>query len=75
MALLCERCKQEVYKYELCNYCGRRICDACMKSSLNPKKVVRLVICKDCWSDMKKRRAFKNKRSGVEIDAPQERAQ
>jgi len=58
--MLCERCKREIYKYEVCNYCGRKIGVECVKSSRNVSKTVRLVICKDCWSDISKRRAFKS---------------
>ena len=60
MALLCERCKKEVYRQEVCNYCGRRIGVECMKSSQRTSKTVRLVICKDDWSDMDKRSMYKN---------------
>ncbi len=72
---MCERCKREIFRYEMCNYCGRRIGDECVKSSQKPEKVVRLVICKDCWSDMKKRTAFKNRKSAVAMESPAERAQ
>ena len=66
MTVRCERCKTEVYKTEYCNYCGRTICNSCMKSSSrgNPKPN-RLVICKDCWGKMQKRRSFKHKRALV----------
>lgn len=63
MTIICERCKRETYKYEICNYCNKKICDLCEKSSQRSQKVVRLVICKDCWSNLKKRTAFKNKRT------------
>lgn len=32
-------------------------------------KVKKLVICKDCWSDMKRRRQYKNKVGLVETAA------
>ncbi len=70
MAMLCERCRTEVYKYVVCNYCGRKICNDCIKSSQRASKTTRLVICKDCWSDMKKRKAYKTKVSLAEIKAP-----
>ncbi|MCL4374137.1 MAG: hypothetical protein M1360_03875 [Candidatus Marsarchaeota archaeon] len=63
--ILCERCKRETYRYETCNYCGRKVCYDCIKSSRRYHKTVRLVICKDCWGDMKKRRAFKNNSTEV----------
>ncbi len=59
--MLCERCKREVFRFEACNYCGRKVCHSCVKSSQTAKKTLRLVICGDCWSDMRKRRAYKHK--------------
>jgi len=56
----CERCGAEIYKYNVCNYCHRKICNNCVKSSRRVSKTVRLVICKDCWGDMEKRKAFKS---------------
>ena len=63
MTFLCERCKKEIYKSEACNYCNKRICNDCEKSSIRIQKVTRLVICKDCWSNIKRRTAFKNGRT------------
>ena len=60
MIMTCDRCKKEIFKSETCGYCKRRICNSCMKSSLRVKKINRLVICKDCWSNTKKRHVFKN---------------
>lgn len=60
MTFLCERCKREITKYEICSYCGRKIGNECIKSSQRIQKVTRLVICKDDWGNMRKRRAFKN---------------
>ncbi len=65
MSFLCERCKREIYKNEVCTYCNRKICNDCIKSSMRVQKVTRLVICKDCWSNIKKRTAFKNRKSEV----------
>ncbi len=62
MTSLCERCKREIFKNETCNYCNRKICASCMKSSQRVHKVTRLVICRDCWGNMKRRNAFKNMR-------------
>ncbi len=62
MTFLCERCKREIYKSETCGYCNKKICNDCIKSSQRVQKVTRLVICKDCWGNMHRRRAFKNKR-------------
>ena len=59
MVLSCDRCKREIFKMEKCAYCNRQICSRCMKSSQRIKKTTRLVICKDCWGDMSKRKIFK----------------
>jgi hypothetical protein len=72
MVLSCERCKREIFKKEFCNYCGRTICTLCTKSAQRVKKTTRLAICKDCWSDMKRRKLFKNKGSMI-ADATQKR--
>ena len=61
MVLTCERCKREIYKTEACNYCSRKICLECIKASQKASKLSRLVICKDCWGDMVKRTAYKNR--------------
>ncbi len=61
--LICERCRQESHMVEQCNYCGKKIDNRCMKSSRRIRKTIRLVICKSCWSNMKKRSAFKNNRN------------
>lgn len=61
--LTCERCRDETAAVELCNYCGKKICYNCMKSSQRHRKTLRLVICKSCWSSMPKRMAFKTKRN------------
>jgi hypothetical protein len=66
MSILCDRCKREVYRYERCNYCLRNVCVSCEKSSQRIKKTMRMVICKDCWGDMRKRGAFKNRKAEVQ---------
>ena len=65
MTALCERCKREAYRYEPCNYCLRKICNSCEKSSQRIGKTNRMVICKDCWSVMERRMAFKNRKNSV----------
>lgn len=65
MTFSCERCKDEIFKNETCNYCSRKICNNCVKSTMRVQKVTRLVICKDCWGNIKKRTAFKNRKSEV----------
>ena len=67
MVTLCDRCKREVFKYEQCNYCKRKICYSCVKSSQRSPKTRRLVICRDCWGSMKKRGAFKDRKSEVAV--------
>lgn len=69
MTFSCERCKREIYKNETCNYCNRKICTKCVKSSNRVQKVTRLVICKDCWSNIRRRTAFKNKRTVETVEA------
>lgn len=59
----CERCKREIYRFETCNYCSRKICNACMKASQKASKLNRLVICKSCWSELNKRTNYKNRRT------------
>lgn len=61
--MLCERCGREIYKYVTCDYCGRKICYDCIKSSENASKTKKLVICKDCWSNLPKRKAYKSKQA------------
>ncbi len=63
--MVCERCKDEIFKSERCNYCNRLICFNCVKSSSRHMKTLRLVICKDCWGIMRRRSAFKNARVEV----------
>lgn len=38
-----------------------------MKSSQRTAKTKKLVICKDCWSDMKRRKQYKNRLGMVEV--------
>jgi len=60
MVLTCDRCKRDIFKCEQCAYCKRTICNRCMKSSQRIKKTTRLVICKDCWSNLARRKIFKS---------------
>ncbi|MEM2909134.1 MAG: hypothetical protein QW590_01405 [Candidatus Bilamarchaeaceae archaeon] len=55
----CERCGTQSAKLERCEYCGRKLCLSCIKSSVK-KKVGHLHICKDCWGNMEKRALFKS---------------
>ena len=57
--MICERCSSQCYTFEKCNSCGKMVCEACKKSAKRCKKVVRYVICKDCWGNMGKRSKFK----------------
>jgi hypothetical protein len=65
MVITCDRCKREIFKTELCNYCNRTICVLCTKSAQRVQKVTRLAICKDCWGNMSRRKMFKNKINGI----------
>lgn len=58
--MICERCGREVYFLEKCDYCGRKVCVGCEKSAKKLSRVRRIVICKDCWTDLRKRKAFKS---------------
>ena len=70
MAFLCERCKREVFKHLKCDYCGRSICNDCIKSSARATKTSRLIICKSCWSSIPKRTLYKSNRAGeIEVQA------
>ena len=55
----CERCNRDIYKFYVCNYCNRKIGYECIKSSKKKSKTVKLVICKDCWSVMSRRKTYK----------------
>lgn len=58
---MCERCGKEAHRGEKCNYCNKRLCQACVKSSKTlGNKIVRKVICKDCWGKMDSRMAWKH---------------
>jgi hypothetical protein len=70
MPITCERCKNEMFKASKCDYCGRKICNNCIKSSERASKIVRLIICKSCWSNMPKRSAYKSNRGWqIEVTA------
>ncbi len=58
--MLCERCGREVHKYNVCSYCNKKICNDCLKSSKKVSKIEKAFICKDDWSDMKKRGKYKS---------------
>ncbi len=62
MAEVCERCGKSVPKLEKCYFCERWVCNGCVKSIRNAYllKKERIVICKDCWTDMEKRKKFKS---------------
>ncbi len=54
----CGRCGKDAYYMEACSGCTRMVCRDCQKSSLTASKTKRLVLCKDCWGDIKKRKKF-----------------
>ena len=57
--MICERCSAQVYMLDKCSSCGKEVCKSCEKSAKRVKKVTRVVICKDCWGDLPKRKRFK----------------
>ena len=67
--MICERCSRDIYKFEKCDYCNRKLCFNCVKSSKRLSKTTRLVICKDCWSKMPSRKTYK---STIMVRAEQE---
>ncbi len=67
--MICERCSRDIHKFETCDYCKRKVCFDCVKSSKRYTKVVRMVICKDCWSKMPSRKTYK---STIMVRAEQE---
>lgn len=57
--MICERCGKEVYKFERCGSCNRRIGYECVKNSKRISKTERAVICKDDWSNIGLRKRYK----------------
>ncbi len=57
--MTCERCGSQSAKLEKCRFCGKLVCNSCIKSSKR-LRVGRLFICKSCWSDMRKRKEYKS---------------
>ncbi|MFH0836183.1 MAG: hypothetical protein V1834_03405 [Candidatus Micrarchaeota archaeon] len=60
----CQRCGEDAHVLESCGYCegekeARWICRKCIKSSHTGQHKKRKVICKDCWSNTKKKKQFK----------------
>lgn len=58
--MICERCKNDIHKYDTCNYCSRKICFNCVKSQKKISPTERAYICKDCWSNVKRRNKYKS---------------
>lgn len=58
MVTKCERCHKEAHYLEACMTCSRQICRACQKSGKTADKTHRLLICKDCWTSIPKRRQW-----------------
>ncbi len=58
--MMCARCGRDIHKYNTCNYCKRQVCTYCVKSSRRVSKTIRLAICKDDWSKLQSRKAFKS---------------
>ena len=58
--MVCDRCGAKTAKLDECKYCKKMCCAQCIKSSKRTGKGEKTYICKDCWSDMGKRKAFKS---------------
>lgn len=55
----CQLTGIQTAKLVKCDYCGKKVCYQAIKSQKR-KKIDHRYICKACWSDMKKRKAFKS---------------
>jgi hypothetical protein len=55
----CARCGNQTAKLQKCDYCDRKICYSCIKSSKR-KRVGKRYICKSCWSNITKRSIYKS---------------
>ena len=69
----CERCGRETFKFNVCNTCSRKICYNCVKSSKRVTKTEKAFICKDCWSDLKKRTKYKRTMREIQVVRQYER--
>lgn len=58
--MMCERCGKDIHKYYTCNYCNRKIGVECIKSQKKVSSTERAYICKDDWSNTKKRKRYKS---------------
>lgn len=56
----CERCGRESYELAACFGCKRKVGHECEKSAKRLSTHERILICKDCWSKLPRRRAFKS---------------
>ncbi|MFH1443095.1 MAG: hypothetical protein ABIG96_03610 [Candidatus Micrarchaeota archaeon] len=56
----CQRCNKEAHYVEKCKTCDRYVCRNCQKASKTASKTVRLIICKDCWGKMPKRKVWES---------------
>ena len=57
--MVCERCGREMHSYNTCDYCHKKICYACLKSSKKVSQTKKAFICKDCWGNMRSRQGYK----------------
>ncbi len=62
VAIKCQRCSRITWTAVVCNYCGKVVCDKCVKTSKRVKRrdIAKLHICKDCWSNLEKRKMYRN---------------
>ncbi len=60
--IVCERCGARTAKPVQCNYCGKYVCLKCLKSQkrISKKEILKISICKECWTKMPMREKYKN---------------
>ncbi len=56
----CERCGRDTHFVQKCTFCGKWVCQSCVHASKNVEKVNRIVICKTCFGDASKMKAYEN---------------
>lgn len=57
--MICDRCSNQSYFLEKCEYCAKNVCVNCAKSAKRVQKIRRLLICKGCWGNLRSRSKFK----------------
>jgi hypothetical protein len=59
--LKCDRCGEKAAKVEMCSSCKRLVCHKCTKTGkkVGRKDIKKMSMCKDCWGDLSKRKAYR----------------